>query len=285
MLDRSFPGAGYRRGMRVAVVGHVEWIEFGRVDRVPPAGGIAHATEAWEEPGGGGAVAAMRLAALAGGCEFFTAVGDDERGERMVRGLRTMGVEVHAAVRSAPTRRAVTLIDQNGERTITTLGERLEPAASDPIPWGHLEGTDAVYVTAGDPGAFAAARRSRTLVVTTRVLAQLIAADVVPDALVGSARDPAEAVRIEALPWSVPLLVRTEGTDGGSFRTSDGNEGRFSAVPPPGPIVDTYGAGDSFAAGLTYALGAGRSVADAVAFAAACGAGAVVVRGAGTGGS
>ena len=271
--------------MRVAVVGHVEWIEFGRVDRVPPPGGIAHATEGWEEPGGGGAVAAMRLAALAGACEFFTAVGDDERGERMVRGLRAMGVEVHAAVRSAPTRRAMTLIDQNGERTITTLGERLEPAASDPIPWEHLGGTDAVYVTAGDPGAFAAARRARTLVVTTRVLAQLIAADVVPDALVGSARDPAEAVSIEALPWSVPLLVRTEGTDGGSFRTSDGNEGRFSAVPPPGPIVDTYGAGDSFAAGLTYALGAGRAVADAVAFAAACGAGAVVVRGAGAGGS
>ena len=94
--------------MRVAVVGHVEWIEFGRVDRVPPPGGIAHATEGWEEPGGGGAVAAMRLAALAGACEFFTAVGDDERGERMVRGLRAMGVEVHAAVRSAPTRRAMT---------------------------------------------------------------------------------------------------------------------------------------------------------------------------------
>ena len=270
--------------MRVAVVGHVEWIEFGRVDRVPQPGGIAHATEAWEEPGGGGAVAAMRLAALADGCEFFTAVGGDERGERMVRGLRAMDVEVHAAVRSAPTRRAVTLIDQNGERTITTLGERLEPAASDPIPWEHLEGADAVYVTAGDPGAFGAARRARTLVVTTRVLAQLIAADVVPDALVGSARDPAEAVRTEALPWAVPLLVRTEGIDGGSFRTSNGEEGRFSAVPPSGPVVDTYGAGDSFAAGLTFALGAGRPVADAVGFAAACGARAVVVRGAGTGG-
>ncbi len=263
-------------------MGHVEWIEFGRVDHVPLPGGIAHAVDAWEEPGGGGAVAAMRLAALAGGCEFFTAVGDDDLGERMVRVLRAQGVEVRAAVRSVPTRRAVTLIDAQGERTITTLGDRLEPAAADPIPWEHLERTDAVYVTAGDPGAFRAARHARTLVVTTRVLSQLIAAEVVPDALVGSARDPAESVRIEALPWPAPLLVRTEGTDGGSFRTPEGNEVRFAAVAPPGPIVDTYGAGDSFAAGLTYALGARRPVADAVGFAAACGAGAVVVRGAGT---
>ena len=38
--------------MRVAVVGHVEWIEFARVERMPTAGQIVHATDAWEEPGG-----------------------------------------------------------------------------------------------------------------------------------------------------------------------------------------------------------------------------------------
>jgi ribokinase len=36
--------------------------------------------------------------------------------------------------------------------------------------------------------------------------------------------------------------------------------------------VDTYGAGDCFAAGLTYALGAGLAVDDALALAAKCGA-------------
>jgi ribokinase len=40
--------------MRVAVVGHVEWIEFARVERMPAAGEIVHASDAWEEPGGGG---------------------------------------------------------------------------------------------------------------------------------------------------------------------------------------------------------------------------------------
>ena len=67
---------------RVAVVGHVEWIEFARVPHVPRPGEIVHATEWWEDVGGGGAVAAVQLAKLAGGAEFFTALAEDERGRR-----------------------------------------------------------------------------------------------------------------------------------------------------------------------------------------------------------
>ena len=40
----------------------------------------------------------------------------------------------------------------------------------------------------------------------------------------------------------------------------------------PGAVVDTYGAGDSFAAGLTFALGSGLVVEEAFALAARCGA-------------
>ena len=52
------------------------------------------------------------------------------------------------------------------------------------------------------------------------------------------------------------------------------------AVDLPGPLVDAYGAGDSFAAGLTFALGSGRSPEAAVEFAAKCGAVAMTRRGA-----
>jgi ribokinase len=44
-------------------------------------------------------------------------------------------------------------------------------------------------------------------------------------------------------------------------------------------VVDAYGAGDSFAAGLTYALAAGLEGSDAVGFAARCGAAALTGRG------
>jgi hypothetical protein len=45
----------------------------------------------------------------------------------------------------------------------------------------------------------------------------------------------------------------------------------WKAAPLPGPAVDSYVAGDSFAAGLTYALAQGRAQEEAVAFGARCG--------------
>src|SRR5438067_1292046 len=62
--------------MQVAVVGHVEWVEFARVDELPSAGEIVRARESWEEAAGGGAVAAVQLVNLAGSCLFFTALAD-----------------------------------------------------------------------------------------------------------------------------------------------------------------------------------------------------------------
>ena len=77
--------------MRVAVVGHVEWVQFARVPHVPVAGEILHASETWEAAGGGGAVAAVVLARLAGAADFLTAMGDDEYGRRAAEGLTGEG--------------------------------------------------------------------------------------------------------------------------------------------------------------------------------------------------
>jgi ribokinase len=258
--------------MRTCVVGHTEWVEFGHVERVPAAGDIVHATDAWEEPGGGGAVAAAQLTRLSGSCSFFSALGDDERGAWSRRRLEGLGVRVEAATRSEPTRRAVVFVDANGERTITTLGERLAPNAADHLPWSDLDGADAVYVTAGDPGALREARRARVLVATSRITDLLEETGVRLDAVVGSAADPTEAIDPASFARPPRLIVRTESVLGGSYETDDGRTGRYDAVPPPGPVIDTYGAGDSFAAGLTFALGAGTDTRSALALAARCGA-------------
>ena len=258
--------------MRTAVVGHTERVEFGHVERVPAAGDIVHATDAWEEPGGGGAVAAVQLARLAGSCIFFTAFGDDERGGWTRRRLEELGVRVETGIRDEPTRRAVVFVDANGERTITTLGRRLEPTAADGLPWNELEGVDAVYVTAGDPGALHEARSARVLVGTSRIADLLAQADLYLDAVVGSAADPAEALDPDAFNVPPHLVVRTESVRGGRYETSDGRTGTYDPVSPPGPVVDTYGAGDSFAAGLTFALGAGMEIEEVLALAARCGA-------------
>ena len=247
--------------MRVGVVGHLEWVTFGVVDRVPRAGEIVNASETWDEPAGGGAVAAVQLAKLAGACDMFTAVGDDDLGELSERGLTALGLTVHAAIRDDKTRRAVALIDHGNERTIMTLGERLEPRGSDPLPWDLLDGADVSYVTAGDPEAFAAARKARLMVVTSRALESLVESGVTPDVLVGSARDQAEAFDPGAIASPATLFVRTAGLAGGTWsatgRAGDGRAPPSPRTTTPTPPADSYGAGDSFAASLAYALAAG----------------------------
>ncbi len=267
--DGTPPRAG--APLRTAVVGHTEWITFADVDAIPDAGGIAHATHERDAPGGGGAVAAVQLARLAGSSDFFTAVGDDDIARRTRSELAALGVLVHAGMRRERSRRGLTMVDPTGERTIVTLGHRLTPSAEDRVPWERLAGADGVYVTAGDAGALAHARRARVMVVTSRILRELLATGIVPDALVGSARDPSERFDLERLPWRPRLVVRTEGKAGGSFVTSDGIAGRWEAVSAT-PGGDAYGAGDSFAAGLTFALARGLDPNGALKLAARCGA-------------
>src|SRR5438067_12547001 len=109
--------------MRVAVVGHVEWVEFLRVPHVPAAGEIVHANESWAEPAGGGSVAAVQLAKLAGSADFFTALGDDELGHRASEELGRLGLRLHVAWRDEHQRRAETFVDDRGERTIAVIGD------------------------------------------------------------------------------------------------------------------------------------------------------------------
>ena len=250
--------------MRAGVVGHVEWIEFLRVARVPEAGDIVQVSEAWEEPAGGGGVAAVELARLAGSATLFTALGDDERGRRALRELEALGVEVEHVLRREPQRRGFVYVDDDGERTITIIGEKLRPRRLEPLPWDELAELDAVYFTAGDADAVRAARAARVLVATARELSTLVEAGVRLDALVASAKDPSEFYDGELDP-APDLVVRTEGSEGGSY---DPGGGRWEPASIPGPVVDTYGAGDSFAAALTFALGERRDVDDALAFAA-----------------
>jgi ribokinase len=257
--------------MRVAVVGHVEHVTFARVAHLPVPGEIVHADEVWDEPGGGGAVAVVQLVRLAGSARFLTALGDDHLGARTRAELEAHGVEVCAAVHPRPQRRAFTHTDAAGERTITVLGERLVPRGSDDLPWEALRAVDAVYLTAGDAGAVAAARAARVLVATARAQPALAEAGVQLDVLVHSGSDPSEAYRAGDLDPPPRYVVTTHGASGGAY-TARGVERAYAAAPLPGPVVDGYGAGDSFAAGLTFALGRGDAMENALAFAARCGA-------------
>jgi ribokinase len=164
------------------------------------------------------------------------------------------------------------MLDDGGERTIVTVGERLQPAGDDRLPWDRLAAVDGVYFTAGDDAALAHARAATKLVITPRAgdhVAGLSAAPTV-DATVFSAHDRDE------LRWSADweahsaLMVATDGGNGGRWWGT--SEGQWAAVPPPGPVRDSYGCGDSFAAGLTFGLASGLAIGDAAAIGARIGA-------------
>jgi len=263
--------------VNVAVVGHVEWVEFARVEHAPEPGEIVHAFETWEEPAGGGAVAAVQLANLAGSCLFFTALAGDDLGRRSREELEGRGVTVHAGEASGTQRRALTHVDEGGERTITTLGDKLVPSGEDgSLPWELLGRCDAVYFVSGDVAALRASRNSAVLVAAARELATLRRAAVQVDVLVGSGEDAAERFEAGELDPSPQIVVTTAGALGGWIRPG----GPFRAAPLPGSVSDAYGCGDCFAAGLTYGLGLGKPVDEAVALGAQCGAAVLTGRGA-----
>ena len=265
--------------MRVAVVGHVEWIEFARVEHVPAPGEIVHADKSWAEVGGGGAVAAVQLARLAGECLFICALGDDELGHLAKRELTRLGVRVESSWRREPQRRAFVHLDAESERTITVIGERMGPRANDPLPWAELGDADGVYLTAGDAGAVRAARGARKLVATARALESLKLSGARLDALVSSARDEGERYVSGDLDPAPDLVVRTAGATGGTIEHADGRREQWAAAPLPGPPADTYGAGDAFAAGFTFGLAEGRAPADAAALGSRCGGASITGRG------
>jgi ribokinase len=245
-------------------VGHVEWVEFARVPRMPAAGEIVHADQVFEEPAGGGGVVARQLALLAGRCELFTALGRDELGRAAERRLAELGIDVHVRWGGA-TRRAWTHVDAGGERTITALGEKLLPDS--PLPLG---GYDLVFFVSGTEAALRDARAGRFLAATARELPTLRAGGVPLELVVASRNDPGE--------WYDPAVgarhvALTDGSRGG---TLDGEP--YAAVVAP-RVADTYGAGDSFGAALAFALARGDSPADALALAAR--AGAAVIAGSG----
>ncbi|HEV2821338.1 MAG TPA: PfkB family carbohydrate kinase [Solirubrobacteraceae bacterium] len=264
---------------RVAVVGHVEWVEFARVQRVPRPGEIVHAREMFEEAGGGGGVAAVQLARLAGAVDFLTALGTDGVGHQAREALRARGVTVHGAPRERPQRRAFTLLDDAGERTITVLGERIVPHGEDALPWQRLRRTDGVYFTGGDAAALRAARQARVLVATPRAREAITDAGVELDVLVHSGSDAGERVDPGELSVAPRLIVTTLGARGGRWRSGDGQEGGWVAAPLPGPVADAYGAGDTFAAALTFAIASGRDLAAALDLAARCSAACLTGRG------
>ncbi len=243
----------FKKGnLNFAVVGHVEWMNFLKVDQLPKPGVISHSEKSIEYPAGGGSVIAKTLSELTNNqVHFFTSLGNDYYGEQSFKILSNYGIRLHVAWRDKPTRKGFSLIDSNGERSITVIGDRLAPTYKDKLDWNLFEKMDGIFITASDSEIFKKARIADSLCTTPRVGIDIInKSNVFLDGLIGSNLDPGEVFSLSDISIKPKLIIKTEGENGGILYPG----GRYEALINAKQKIDSYGCGDSFAAGILYGL-------------------------------
>ena len=249
----------FKKGnLNFAVVGHVEWMNFLKVDQLPKPGVISHSEKSIEYPAGGGSVIAKTLSELTNNqVHFFTSLGNDYYGEQSFKILSNYGIRLHVAWRDKPTRKGFSLIDSNGERSITVIGERLAPTYKDKLDWNLFEKMDGVFITASDSEIFKKARIADSLCTTPRVGINIInKSNVFLDGLIGSNLDPGEVFSLSDISIKPKLIIKTEGENGGILYPG----GRYEALINAKQKIDSYGCGDAFAAGILYGLSSKWSI-------------------------
>ena len=233
------------------------------------------------EAAGGGAVAAVQLARLAGSSTLFTAVGDDELGAKVVPELeRRRGHRARCRTAGAAAPR-IHLHRRGGGEDDHRHRRASRPAPVRRPPVGELAEADGVYFVSGDAGCREVRARGAACSSPRRARSPTLAEGRVElDALVRSRSDEGEtlppgrhrstAARRRRDRRAARRDVHVRG------RSARALPGRRRARAAPGHLRS----GDSFAAGLTFGLAEGLPMDDAVALAARSGAAALTRRGA-----
>ena len=257
--------------LKLAVIGHIEWVTFLKVDQLPIAGEISHAKDYFEEAAGGAAVAAVQMARLINEpVDLITSLGKDNNGEKCYERLIKLGLNLKVAWREKPTRKGISLISKDGERAITVIGERLQPIASDDLPWSDMKNYDGIFITATDKEGIRLASKARFVAATPRTgKAALKNSKVKINALIGSGLDPGEEINYEELVPKPDIYIATEGKLGGTVYPK---KYKYKAIKPSSQEIDTYGCGDCFAGAVTTALAAKLNLDQAIKIGAYCGA-------------
>ncbi len=248
--------------------------------------------------GAGGNVAAW-LAAIGRPVLLVCRVGDDPFGREALEVLRVGGVGLHVGVDPvAATGACVVLVGDDGERTMLPdagANSALSPAD---LPLERLQGACHVHVsgyTLLNPGSRDAGLEALAVAAAAGVPTSVDVASAAPLEAVGAAaftrltehaelvfctldeaqvlcesRDPATVMA--RLTAHHPQVVLKLGDQGAWWSDGSAEPTRVAAAPVPGPLLDSTGAGDAFAAAYLDAVAGGAAVAEALARAVRLGA-------------
>jgi Sugar kinases, ribokinase family len=273
------------------------------VDRYPAPGEEARIERQAEFVGGSALNIAVNLRQLGVGAYLVACVGDDPAGASCLAHLRECGLatDLVTVVASSPTATSLSVVDPTGERTFFAADGPTEGWPQQAV-LSRMEAWDpALIVLSGyalaDPATSSAAlsvvreaaSAGRTIVFDPGPALGQASAAIVREVLGQTTWLLANVAEIDALEkmLDLPDLASVTTRSDYGVVVKDGSRGATMdwggvTVHVPGThvaVVDTTGAGDAFAAGFVASLVEGRSPADAVAFANACGAWATTVFG------
>jgi sugar/nucleoside kinase (ribokinase family) len=257
----------------------------------PPAVGSDTPAEVRTRPGGAGANVAAWLAVAGAGATLVARAGDDDAGRGAVERLRDHGVTPRVALDpDRPTGTCVVLVAPGGERSMLPDAGANGALAPEDLPGdafaagAHLHLTGYPLLRDGAPRAAAleALRRARAAGMTV----SLDPSSSAPLAAFGPARFLALAGPVDLLlpnrdealtlsgaaePHTAARTLRTHaravvvtlGAEGALW--TDGRTVLDAAAATTGPVADTTGAGDAFAAGFLAAWLRGAAPREALA--------------------
>jgi ribokinase len=255
----------------LTVLGAVNLDLTARVTALPAAGETVGGGSLSREPGGKGANQAVAAARLGARVRLVGAVGADGEGASMVSNLDAAGVDTSALQRvDEPTGTALIVVDDEGENSIVVC-----PGANGRIDPRRLqeERPDALLAQLEVDLRLVADLAQRTSGLVALNLSPVMPLD---DGLRQRVDlfivNEGEYAKVPYLA-TAPLVAVTLGGDGALLRRDGVVIARARA--DASTVVNTVGAGDTFAAALTVAML--RGIDDAAALQLACNVGAAAV--------